>query len=191
MVMLMVPEELAGSFNGVLLGPADAGYDDARAVHNGLRSFVGVAGRAADADHTTQLEVEIPSTATDLGVREVSARPPAGHPTPHPAQPPLHRHRPRRIHRPLPHLGARPISAHRTGPARRPHPLTPTRGLPRLQRRYRKPQPHNRTRRLTPTTPPSTSNLTQDFSFAGSSQASRESGECAGSRKAVRCRGSR
>ena len=41
MVMLMVPEELAGSFNGVLLGPADAGYDDARAVHNGLRSFVG------------------------------------------------------------------------------------------------------------------------------------------------------
>jgi hypothetical protein len=28
MVMLMVPDELAGSFNGVLLGPADAGYDE-------------------------------------------------------------------------------------------------------------------------------------------------------------------
>ena len=36
MVELMVPDELAASFNGVLLGPADTGYDDARAVHNGL-----------------------------------------------------------------------------------------------------------------------------------------------------------
>jgi FAD/FMN-containing dehydrogenase len=36
MVELMVPDELAASFNGVLLRPADAGYDDARAVHNGL-----------------------------------------------------------------------------------------------------------------------------------------------------------
>ena len=31
MVELMVPDELAASFNGVLLGPADAGYDDALA----------------------------------------------------------------------------------------------------------------------------------------------------------------
>ena len=36
MVELMVPDELAASFNGVLLRPADTGYDDARAVHNGL-----------------------------------------------------------------------------------------------------------------------------------------------------------
>ena len=44
---------------------------------------------------------------------------------PHPAQPPLHRHRPRPTHRRVPHLRARPIPAHRTGPPRRPHPLTP------------------------------------------------------------------
>ena len=31
-----VPQELAGSFNGSLLLPGDAGYDDVRAVHNGL-----------------------------------------------------------------------------------------------------------------------------------------------------------
>jgi hypothetical protein len=36
MVELMVPDELATSFNGVLLRPTDTGYDDARAVHNGL-----------------------------------------------------------------------------------------------------------------------------------------------------------
>jgi hypothetical protein len=31
-----VPEELAAAFNGKLVGPQDAGYDEARAVHNGL-----------------------------------------------------------------------------------------------------------------------------------------------------------
>ena len=34
--MVTVPQELAGSFNGSLLRPDDAGYDDVRAVHNGL-----------------------------------------------------------------------------------------------------------------------------------------------------------
>ena len=69
----------------------------------------------------------------------------------YPAQPPLHRHRPRPTHRRVPHLRARPIPAHRPGPPRRPHPLaTTTRSLPRLQRRSRKPQLHNRTRQLKP-----------------------------------------
>ena len=31
-----MPDELAGAFNGSLLSPDDAGYDDVRAVHNGL-----------------------------------------------------------------------------------------------------------------------------------------------------------
>ena len=31
-----VPDELAGAFNGSLLVPGDAGYDDVRRVHNGL-----------------------------------------------------------------------------------------------------------------------------------------------------------
>ena len=31
-----VPDELAGAFNGSLVAPGDAGYDLARAVHNGL-----------------------------------------------------------------------------------------------------------------------------------------------------------
>jgi FAD/FMN-containing dehydrogenase len=34
--MVTVPEELAGAFNGSFVGPDDAGYDDVRAVHNGL-----------------------------------------------------------------------------------------------------------------------------------------------------------
>ena len=34
--MVMVPEELARAFNGSLVVPGDAGYDDVRAVHNGL-----------------------------------------------------------------------------------------------------------------------------------------------------------
>ena len=33
---VIVPDELAGAFNGSLLSPGDAGYDDVRAVHNGL-----------------------------------------------------------------------------------------------------------------------------------------------------------
>jgi FAD/FMN-containing dehydrogenase len=36
LVGIVVPEELAGSFSGELLGPDAAGYDDARRVHNGL-----------------------------------------------------------------------------------------------------------------------------------------------------------
>src|SRR4249919_1833554 len=36
MVAVTVPEDLAGSFNGTLVSPGDAGYDDVRAVHNGL-----------------------------------------------------------------------------------------------------------------------------------------------------------
>ena len=34
--MVMVPEEFARAFNGSLVVPGDAGYDDVRAVHNGL-----------------------------------------------------------------------------------------------------------------------------------------------------------
>ena len=33
---VMVPEELVGAFNGSLVMPDDAGYDDVRRVHNGL-----------------------------------------------------------------------------------------------------------------------------------------------------------
>jgi FAD/FMN-containing dehydrogenase len=36
MVDVMVSEELAGAFNGTLVRPGDADYDDVRAVHNGL-----------------------------------------------------------------------------------------------------------------------------------------------------------
>ena len=36
MVAVTVPDEMARSFNGSLVGPDDAGYDDVRAVHNGL-----------------------------------------------------------------------------------------------------------------------------------------------------------
>ncbi len=36
MVAVTVPEDLAGAFNGTLLSPGDAGYDEVRAVHNGL-----------------------------------------------------------------------------------------------------------------------------------------------------------
>src|SRR5262245_22755533 len=34
--MVTVPDELAGMFNGSLVGPDDASYDEVRAVHNGL-----------------------------------------------------------------------------------------------------------------------------------------------------------
>ena len=34
--MVTVPEQLARAFNGSFVGPDDAGYDDVRAVHNGL-----------------------------------------------------------------------------------------------------------------------------------------------------------
>src|SRR5262245_56357628 len=34
--MVTVPDELAGMFNGSFVGPDDAGYDEIRAVHNGL-----------------------------------------------------------------------------------------------------------------------------------------------------------
>ena len=34
--MVTVPDELAGMFNGSFVGPDDAGYDEVRAVHNGL-----------------------------------------------------------------------------------------------------------------------------------------------------------
>ena len=33
---MTVPDDLAGSFNGSMVRPGDAGYDEARAVHNGL-----------------------------------------------------------------------------------------------------------------------------------------------------------
>ena len=33
---ITVTDELAGAFNGVLVGPGDAGYDEVRKVHNGL-----------------------------------------------------------------------------------------------------------------------------------------------------------
>jgi hypothetical protein len=36
MVAVTVPDEMARAFNGVLVGPGDAGYDEVRAVHNGL-----------------------------------------------------------------------------------------------------------------------------------------------------------
>jgi FAD/FMN-containing dehydrogenase len=36
MANIAIPDELAGSFNGDLLTEGDPGYDDARAVHNGL-----------------------------------------------------------------------------------------------------------------------------------------------------------
>ena len=36
MVAVTVPEDLAGAFNGTLVSPGDAGYDEVRAVHNGL-----------------------------------------------------------------------------------------------------------------------------------------------------------
>jgi hypothetical protein len=36
MAMVTVPDELAGAFNGSLVSPGDAGYDEVRAVHNGL-----------------------------------------------------------------------------------------------------------------------------------------------------------
>ena len=82
---------------------------------------------------------------------------------PSPGHAPLPGHRPRPAHRPVPDLRARPLPAHRTGPPHRPHPLpTTARSLPRLQRSSRKPHPHNRTGRQTPTTRPNTSNLTQN-----------------------------
>ena len=34
--MVTVPDELAAAFNGSFVGPDDAGYDEVRAVHNGL-----------------------------------------------------------------------------------------------------------------------------------------------------------
>ena len=36
MMALAVPEELVASFNGFLVGPDDVGFDEVRAVHNGL-----------------------------------------------------------------------------------------------------------------------------------------------------------
>jgi FAD/FMN-containing dehydrogenase len=36
MAAVTVPDEMARAFNGALVGPGDAGYDDVRAVHNGL-----------------------------------------------------------------------------------------------------------------------------------------------------------
>jgi hypothetical protein len=64
---------------------------------------------------------------------------------------PLPGQRPWPAHRPLPHLRARPTPAHRPGASRRPHRLPTTAGsFPSLQRRPRKPQPHNTTRRLIP-----------------------------------------
>ena len=36
MVAVTMPEEMARAFNGSLVGPDDAGYDEVRAVHNGL-----------------------------------------------------------------------------------------------------------------------------------------------------------
>ena len=36
MVAVTVPDEMARAFNGSLVGPDDAGYDEVRAVHNGL-----------------------------------------------------------------------------------------------------------------------------------------------------------
>jgi hypothetical protein len=46
--------------------------------------------------------------------------------------------------------GPRPLPAHRAGSPRRPHHLTtPAHSRPRIPSRTRKPQPHNRTRRLT------------------------------------------
>ena len=33
---ITVTDELAGAFNGALVAPGDAGYDEVRAVHNGL-----------------------------------------------------------------------------------------------------------------------------------------------------------
>jgi FAD/FMN-containing dehydrogenase len=36
MAVVTVPDEMARAFNGSLVGPGDAGYDEVRAVHNGL-----------------------------------------------------------------------------------------------------------------------------------------------------------
>ncbi len=36
MVQVTVSDELAGGFNGSLVSPGDAAYDEVRAVHNGM-----------------------------------------------------------------------------------------------------------------------------------------------------------
>ena len=79
---------------------------------------------------------------------------------PHPPHSPIHHHRPGPAHRDVPLRCTRPIPADRLGAPRRPRHLPTTAcSLPRIPNRPRNPQPHNRTRRLTPPTTPENTKL--------------------------------
>ena len=82
-------------------------------------------------------------------------------------------HRPRPARRDIPVRRPRPIPPHRPCPAHRSDRLpTATESLPRIPDRARQPHPHNRSRRMTPSTRPQHTQLDSKTGFAGSSRAS-------------------